>query len=65
MQTRRIIDPYKKAKKRVSRARVVVLAVTALNERWSMDFVADRLFDGRHFRMLTFVDHFRIYALVE
>jgi putative transposase len=58
----------KKAKKRISRARVVVPAATAPNERWSMDFVADRLFEyysfyGRRFRMLTLVDHFRINAL--
>ena len=26
------------------------------NERWSMDFVHDQLFDGRPFRMLTVVD---------
>jgi transposase InsO family protein len=28
----------------------------ALNEIWSMDFVADALFDGRKLRMLTVVD---------
>ena len=53
----------KKAKKRVSRARVIVPAATAPNERWSMYFVADRLFDGRRFRMLMLVDHFRIKSL--
>jgi putative transposase len=25
----------------------------AINERWSMDFVADQLFDGRRLRALT------------
>jgi putative transposase len=30
--------------------------VTAINEIWSMDFVADALFDGRKLRMLTVVD---------
>ncbi len=29
-----------------------------MNETWSMDFVADALFDGRKFRMLTVVDLF-------
>lgn len=29
---------------------------TAINELWSMDFVADALFDGRKLRMLTIVD---------
>lgn len=28
----------------------------AVNEMWSMDFVADELFDGRKLRMLTVVD---------
>ena len=30
----------------------------AINEIWSMDFVADALFDGRKLRMLTVVDLF-------
>jgi len=30
--------------------------VSAINEIWSMDFVADALFDGRKLRMLTVVD---------
>jgi putative transposase len=28
------------------------------NESWSMDFMADQLFDGRRFRLLTLVDNF-------
>jgi len=28
------------------------------NQTWSMDFVADALFDGRRFRALTLVDNF-------
>ena len=32
--------------------------VTAINEIWSMDFVADALFDGRKLRMLTVVDNY-------
>jgi putative transposase len=28
------------------------------NERWSMDFVTDRLEDGRYFRVLTIVDQY-------
>ena len=31
---------------------------SAINEIWSMDFVADALFDGRKLRMLTVVDLF-------
>jgi putative transposase len=30
---------------------------TRLNERWSMDFVSDALFDGKRFRALTIVDN--------
>lgn len=31
---------------------------TWTNESWSMDFMADQLFDGRKFRLLTLVDDF-------
>ena len=34
------------------------LAPTRPNEKWSMDFVAARLLDGRWFRVLTVVDQF-------
>jgi len=30
----------------------------AINEIWSMDFIADALFNGRKLRMLTVVDLF-------
>jgi putative transposase len=32
--------------------------VAAMNQIWSMDFVADALFDGRRLRALTVVDNF-------
>ncbi len=32
--------------------------LTGPHECWSMDFVADQLFDGRRFRVLTLVDNF-------
>jgi putative transposase len=32
--------------------------VTAMNQIWSMDFVADALFDGRRLRALTVVDNY-------
>lgn len=45
---------------------MVVPAATAPNERWSIDFVTDRLFDGRRFRMLTLLDHFgRVSSAIE
>jgi putative transposase len=48
----------KKRKKRASHLRVVPPAPTAVNERWSMDFMRDTLDDGRPFRILTVVDTF-------
>jgi putative transposase len=47
----------KKRRKRVSALRVVLPAATSPNQRWSMDFMADSLHDGRRFRVLTLVDH--------
>lgn len=48
----------KKRRKRASHLRVVPDLPSAPNERWSMDFVVDRLDDGRRFRALTVVDVF-------
>ena len=44
-------------RKRVSHLRVVPLAPKQVNERWSMNFVADTLLDGRRFRVLPVVDN--------
>lgn len=38
--------------------RVNRVAAACINEAWSMDFMADQLFDGRRFRLLTLVDNF-------
>lgn len=46
----------KRRKKRASHLRVVPPASTRPNERWSMDFVADALSDGRKIRMFTLID---------
>jgi putative transposase len=43
---------------RSCRPRVEQPKATRANESWSMDFVSDRLFDGRRFRLLTLVDNF-------
>lgn len=48
----------KKRKKTASRARVIAPPAGGPNERWSMDFITDRLVDGRAFRTLTVVDQF-------
>jgi putative transposase len=49
----------KRPKRRVSAAhRVKRQSAAYVNEVWSMDFVADSLFNGRRFRALTVVDNF-------
>src|SRR6202034_3019497 len=45
-------------KKIARRARVPAQGATRPNVKWSMDFVAARLLDGRWFRVLTVVDQF-------
>jgi len=37
---------------------------TALNERWSMDFLSDELYDGSRIRILTLVDNHSRESLV-
>jgi putative transposase len=48
----------KKRAKRAAQARVPLSGATRPNQRWSMDFVSDRLADGRWFRVLTVVDQY-------
>ena len=48
----------KKRRKLASAQRVPGHAATKRNEKWSMDFVADRLEGGRPFRVLTVIDQF-------
>ena len=48
----------KRRKKHASHLRVPLTPPQTVNERWSMDFVTDRLTDGRPFRVLTLVDLF-------
>ncbi len=47
----------KKRRKRPSHLRLVLPPAEAPNERWSMDFVTDRLDNGQYFRILTVIDH--------
>ena len=51
-------------KKIARRARVPAPAAVRPNEKWSMDFVAARLRDGRWFRVLTVADQFTRECLV-
>lgn len=46
----------RRKRKRVAVKRTPAARPTALNERWSMDFVSDGLSNGRRFRCLTLVD---------
>jgi putative transposase len=48
----------KRRRKRLSHLRVLPPTTCQPNERWSMDFVADSLADGRRIRILTVVDVF-------
>ena len=48
----------KKRRKLASAQRATTQAATKRNEKWSMDFVADRLEGGRSFRVLTVIDQF-------
>lgn len=43
-------------RRRACRYRSARPEITGLNDCWSMDFVSDRLFDERPFRILTIVD---------
>jgi putative transposase len=47
----------KRRRKRVSGPRVLPPPATRPQERWSIDFLADSLVDGRRFRVLTIVDN--------
>jgi len=50
---------FKRPKRRVSAAhRLERPELNAINQCWSMDFVADQLFNGRRIRALTIVDNF-------
>lgn len=49
----------KRPRRHVScRKRGVRTTATMRDERWSMDFMSDELFDGQRIRILTIVDHF-------
>jgi len=47
-----------KRRKKLIRPRVPMAVPDRPNERWSMDFVSDQLANGRHLRVLNFVDDF-------
>lgn len=53
-----LLLPRKRPKKRLWRRPKPLLPAVRPNERWSMDFVQDRLQSGRRFRILTIVDDY-------
>jgi putative transposase len=53
----------KRKKKRPSHGRAPLPAPSKPNERWTMDFIADRFEDGRRFRALTVLDLYTREAL--
>lgn len=67
VNTKRVYRLYReealqvRTKKRVKSAahvRITLPETTFANQRWSMDFVSERLVDGRWFRILTVVDQY-------
>ena len=48
----------KKRVKSAAQVRIRLPEATFANQRWSMDFVSERLADGRWFRILTIVDQY-------
>lgn len=48
----------KKRRRKATHVRFCGPKAVAPNERWSMDFMSDRLESGQRFRVLTIVDHF-------
>lgn len=51
-------------KKKVSHVRLSLPEATKPNEKWSMDFIHDRLENGRMFRILTVIDQFTKESLI-
>ena len=45
-------------RKRTGVQRAILEVATRMNQRWSMDFVADNLSDGRRLKVLTIVDDY-------
>ena len=48
----------RRRRKIVTQPRLELAEATQVNERWSMDFVADQLADGRRWRALTVIDQY-------
>lgn len=53
----------RRGRHRSAATRPATTKVSCVNESWSMDFMADQLFGGRKFRLLTLVDDFSCESL--
>jgi putative transposase len=54
----RLMVRRRRGRKRALETRVPMTVPSAINQRWSLDFVPDALSDARRFRILCFVDDF-------
>ena len=54
-----------KRRKKLFRPRVPLVVPSAVNERWSVDFVSDQLASGRRFRIFNVVDDFSRECLLQ
>ena len=54
----RLMVRRRRGRKRALGTRTPMMVPSAINQRWSLDFVSDTLSDGRRFRILCIVDDF-------
>ena len=54
----KLLVRQRKKRRRRAIGRLPIVMPLGPGERWSMDFVADQLMDGRRFRLLTIVDDY-------
>ena len=58
LYTEEALQVRTKKRKKLQRPRLPMEVPMAVNQRWSMDFVADQLSNGRRFRILNIVDEY-------
>ena len=58
LYTEEALQVRTKKRKKLQRARIPMEVPMGVNQRWSMDFVADQMANGRRFRILNIVDEY-------
>ena len=58
LYTEEALQVRTKKRKKLQRARLPMAVPMSVNQRWSMDFVADQLSNGRRFRILNIMDEY-------